>query len=332
MRWRGVAAVAAAVALIILGGCGRTAQPYHETRFALDTVIDITAYGPDAPAAVQAAWQEMARLDGLLNCYDADSEVARINQAAGGQPVPVSDDTLQVIAAAVHFAALTDGAFDPTIGPVTQLWGIGKKGEYVPPDDAVAQAVRLVDYRRVELDAAHHTVRLSRPGMALDLGGIAKGYILDHMAAVLRGHGVTAALINGGGDIRVIGTKPDGTPWRIGIQDPRHADQISAKITLQQWTAVSTSGDYQRYFDLHGQRYHHIFDPRTGYPTHTIPSVTLLTGADVGDIPSSALVVMGRQKAEAFLRQFPGVAAVFIDYDGAVTHTPMAAGSIAPGR
>lgn len=329
---RGMALVlTAALVLFFVTGCGRPAQPYQETRFALDTVIDVTAYGPNAAAAVQDAWQEMARLDGLLDCYKPDSEVARINQAAGGAPVPVSDDTYRVIAAALEFARLTDGAFDPTIGPVTQLWGVGKKGDYVPPAAAVAQAVILVDYHRVELDPVHHTVRLAMPGMALDLGGIAKGYILDQMAAVLRRQGVTAALINGGGDIRVIGTKPDGTPWRIGIQDPRNTERVSAKITLSQWTTVSTSGDYQRYFDLNGVRYHHIFDPRTGYPTYTLPSVTLLASADIGDIPSSALLVMGRERATAFLQQFPGTAAVFVDYDGTVTYTPAVAGSIATG-
>ena len=329
---RGVAVVAAAVvAVIIFSGCGRAAKPYQETRFALDTVIDVTAYGPEAAGAAQEAWQEMARLDALLDCYKADSEVARVNQAAGGAPVTVSDDTFRVIEEAVRFAQLTDGAFDPTIGPVTQLWGIGKKGDYVPPADAVAQAVQLVDDRRVELDAARHTVRLASPGMALDLGGIAKGYILDRMAAALRRPGVSAALINGGGDIRVIGAKPDGTPWRIGIQDPRNADRVSAKITLNQWTSAATSGDYQRYFDLNGQRYHHIFDPHTGYPTHTMPSVTLLSNAASGDIPSSALLVLGRARAEDLLRQFPGTAAVFVDYDGTVTYTPAAAGSIAAG-
>lgn len=329
---RGLVVILLVSVLALLTGCGQAAQPYRESRFAMDTVVDVIAYGPQAAAAVQAAWQEMTRLDGLLDCYKPDSEVARINQAAGGAPVLVSEDTFRVIAQAVEIARLTDGAFDPTIGPVTQLWGIGKKGDYVPPDAAIAQAVRLVDYHRVELDPNRRTVRLAVPGMALDLGGIAKGYILDRMAMILREHGVTAALINGGGDIRVIGTKPDGMPWRIGIQDPRHPDGISARLTLDKWTTVTTSGDYQRYFERDGVRYHHIFDPRTGRPTRTMPSVTILAGEGAGDIPSSAIMVMGRERGITFLQQFPGVAAVFVDYDGNVTYTPAVSGSIVVGR
>ena len=332
-------AAALLVAAFCLAGCGRAARPYQETQFALDTIIEITAYGDHAKQGVEAAFAEMRRLEALLSNYIKESEVSRINRQAGGEPVAVSDDTLRVVAQAVAFARATGGAFDPTIGPVTELWGIGKKGDYVPPEQEIAAALRLVDYRQVEIDAAHKTIRLAKKGMALDLGGVAKGYILGRMAEVLRQHDVKSALINGGGDIRVIGRKPDGTPWRIGIQHPRQADAIAAKITLDKWNVVTTSGDYQRYFDKNGVRYHHIFDPKTGRPTHTLPSVTLLANEAAGapdaaaDIPSNEIMVMGKEKGLAFLKQhYPKVEAVLIDYDGSVTYTPGLAGSIETGR
>jgi thiamine biosynthesis lipoprotein len=313
---------------LLVSGCTTPAKSYQQTAFSMDTVIDITAYGPNAEQAVTSAIQEMTRLDSLLSNYHDDSEISAINRNAGGPAVPISLETEQVLKQALRYATVTKGAFDPTIGPIVELWGIGKKDDFVPSDEQIAAALKNVDYRRLELDETQHTARLRDKGMSIDVGGVAKGYILDRMEAVLKSQGIQSALINGGGDIRGIGQKPDGTPWRIGLQHPRQTDGIAAKIPLTNWDDIETSGDYQRFFDRDGVRYHHIFDPKTGKPTHTLSSASTVLREDKADIPSNVLMVLGKDQSLKLLQQFPGIEAIFIDYNGTVSYTPGLADSI----
>lgn len=313
---------------LLVTGCRMSSKPYRQTAFALDTAIDITAYGPNAEPAVKSAIQEMTRLEALLSNYREDSEISAINRNAGGAAVPISLETEQVLKQALRYANVTQGAFDPTIGPIVELWGIGKKEDFVPSDEQIAAALKFVDYRRLELDEDQHTARLKDKGMSIDIGGVAKGYILDRMAAVLKSQGIQSALINGGGDIRGIGQKPDGTPWRIGLQAPRQTNGVSAKIPLTNWDDIETSGDYQRFFDRDGKRYHHIFDPKTGKPTQTMPSASTVLRGGREDIPSNVLMVIGKEQSLKLLQQFPGIEAIFIDYNGKVSYTPGLADSI----
>jgi thiamine biosynthesis lipoprotein len=317
---------------LLISGCMLPDKPYQQTAFALDTIIDITAYGPNAEPAVTSAIQEMTRLEALLSNYREDSEISAINRDAGGAAVPISLETEQVLKQALRYATVTQGAFDPTIGPIVELWGIGKKEDFVPSDEQIAAALKHVDYRRLELDEQQHTARLKDKGMSIDVGGVAKGYILDHMEAVLKSQGIQSALINGGGDIRGIGQKPDGTPWRIGLQDPRQTDGIAAKISLTNWDDIETSGDYQRFFDRDGVRYHHIFDPKTGKPTQTMSSASTVLREGMEDIPSNVLMILGKEQSLKLLQQFPGIEAIFIDYNGTVSYTPGLADSIEVDR
>jgi len=213
-----------------------------------------------------------------------------------------------------------------------ELWGIGKKDDFVPSDAEIVVALKHVNYHRLELDTTQHTARLLDKGMSIDVGGVAKGYILDRMEAILKAEGIQSALLNGGGDIRVIGNKPDGTPWRIGLQDSRDTEGISAKISLAKWNDIETSGDYQRFFDRDGVRYHHIFDPKTGKPTHTLSSASTVLCEGIEDIPSNALLVMGKEQSLELLKQFPGIEAIFVDVDGSVSYTPGLADSIETDR
>ena len=310
------------VIAVLFSGCMTSEKPYQQTAFALDTVIDITANGRNAESAVTSAIQEMTRLESLLSNYREDSEISAINRNAGGKAVPISLETEQVLRQALRYATVTKGAFDPTIGPIVELWGIGKKGEFIPSDEQIAAALKYVDYHRLELDEQQHTARLKDKGMSIDVGGVAKGYILDRMEAILKNQGIQSALINGGGDIRAIGQKPDGSPWRIGLQDSRQTDGIAAKISLTKWDDIETSGDYQRFFDHDGVRYHHIFDPKTGKPTHTMSSASTVLREDRDDIPSNVLMVLGKEQSLELLQQFPGIEAIFIDYNGTVSYTP----------
>lgn len=320
----GVALLAAG---LIINGClsGRDAQPqpYRETRFLMDTAVEITAYGPEVQPAVQAALAEFQRIQTISDRYSPDSQVTRINQMAGIDKVVTDPSLLAMVNRAGEISQQTDGAFDISVGALTELWGVGHKGDYVPAESEISRVLPLVDYRRVITDMADHTVFLPAEGMKLDLGGIAKGYAINRAANILRERGIQSALINAGGDIQVIGPKPGGMPWRIGVQDPRSAERLIAKITLTDWDMMETSGDYQRYFIKAGIRYTHILDPKTGKQPREVAGVTLVYNhRQSGLIPSSAFMVLGVEKGIEVLRRFPGVEAIFVTADGRVIVTP----------
>ena len=314
--------------LLLSIGCATDTKPYKETVFALDTVIDLTVIGPDAEKAAKAAIVEMKRLESLLSSYKPDSEISTINRLAGKEPVSISPETEAVLQLSLRYARATGGAFDPTIGPVVELWGIGKKGSFVPDDQTITAALKFVDYRLLEIDPQQHKARLVKPGMKLDLGGVAKGFIIDRMTDILKKYGIRSALINGGGDVRVIGLKPDGTPWRIGVQSPRKPDALAARIPMTGWQIVETSGDYQRFIEVDGRRYHHIFDPKTGKPSAGLVSATLVMPEGIEDLPSNILLIIGPDRSRELLKKFPGIEAIFIEENGTVSFTPGLNGKI----
>lgn len=296
----------------------------------MDTVVRVEAYGPRAREAVQAALAEFTRLDRLWNAYDPASEIARINAAAGRGPVAVSPDTLQVLRCALEVAALTGGAFDPTVGPLVRLWGFGgaegtpSSGDGTrqpPPPEAVARERALVDYRLVKLDPAAGTVELPRPGMALDLGAIAKGYAVDRARAVMRDHGVNRALVTAGGCVFALGTAPGGRPWRVAVQHPREPRSVLGVIPVTD-RAVDTSGDYQRYFESGGVRYHHVLDPATGCPARACRSATVLhASAAWADALATAAMVLGPARGAAVV-EAAGGAALIVDAEGRLHASP----------
>jgi len=305
------------------------AKPYKETQFLMDTVIEITAYGPNAESAVKEAFAEFKRLHNLTNYFDAGSQVSKVNQAAGRQKVVVDAELIAIIKRANQLSDQLDGAFDVTIGPLSELWGIGRKGDYIPSPAEISAVLPLVNYRQVEVNEEQHTIFLPKPGMKLDLGGIAKGYAADRAIDTLKAQGITSALVNAGGDVRVIGVKPDGQPWRIGVQHPRNTDGISAKLSLTNWDTMETSGDYQRYFISNGTRYSHILDPKTGYQPRQIASVTIVNNnSGDGDILSTAVFVLGVERGLELLKQFPDTEAIILTNDGKTVTTPGLTGKI----
>ncbi|SPF54013.1 ApbE family lipoprotein (fragment) [Candidatus Desulfosporosinus infrequens] len=187
----------------------------------------------------------------------------------------------------------------------------------------------MVNYHLIEVDAANRTIYLPKAGMSLDLGGIAKGYATDKAIEALKAQGVTSALVNAGGDVRVIGNKSDGKPWRIGVQDPRQTDGVSAKLALTQWDTMETSGDYQRFIMKNGIRYSHLLNPRTGWQPREVASVTIVNNSSTyGDILSKPIFVLGIEKGLELLKQFPGTEAVIVTTDGKVVVTPGLEGKI----
>lgn len=302
--------------VISLSGCVQD-KKYQVSEVGMDTVVQLTIYDKNAAQSADKALAQMRRLDGLLNAYNPQSEISKINDFAG-QAVQVSPDTLAVVNRALEYARKTNGAFDPTIGTVSRLWAIGKKGEFVPSNEQLQTALNLVDYTQVAVDPVAQTVKLNKPGMILDLGGVAKGYILETMLQTLRECGVKSALVNGGGDVLILGKRADGKPWRIGVQDPRKPDGMLRAINMDKYDQASTSGDYQRYFIKDGIRYHHIFDPRSGYPVKGLIAATVIGKQGSVDIPSNVLMVMGEARALEFVSAYPELKVILVNEQGMV--------------
>ena len=290
-------------------------EPIHRTEFLMDTIVRITYYDPADETAVTEAFREIEALERMLSIYIPDSEVSMINKYAGsGEPVVVSGDTFRIIEESIRYAELTAGAFDISIGPLVELWDIGGGNESVPEEEKIEQVLNKVDYLLIELDPVERYVYLTKEGMRLDLGGVAKGYAVDRAKKVLLTYGVESALIDAGGDIWVIGSRPDGNPFNVGVQHPRNPQETAAVFPVENKSVVS-SGDYQRYFVKNGERYHHIFDPASGRPADSgLVSVTVFgDSAMKGDILSTALFVLGVDKGLEFIESLPGKEALFID-------------------
>ncbi len=321
------------VLLIFSAGCGTDAliapKAYKETQFLMDTVIDITAYGQGNETAVKAAFDEFARINELTNRFDDNSQVAKINQAAGKHKVQVDPDIIAMLKLARDRSEKSEGALDVTVGALTELWGVGHKGEYVPSQAEIKSVLPLVNYRLLELNDQENTVFLPQAGMRIDLGAVAKSYANRKAIEILKAKGIKSALINAGGEVRVVGTRPDGQAWRVGVQDPRNMEGLAAKVALTEWDSLETSGDYQRFFIKDNVRYAHIIDPRTGSQPGQVISVTVISKAERdADVLSTALFVLGVEKGQQLLRQFPDTEAIFITNDGQKVITPGLTGKI----
>ena len=275
---------------------------------------------PDAADRVRSVLERMEALAAEMNLHSSGSELSRINAAAGLRPVKVSADMMAVVGKALDVSALTRGAFDPTVGSVEAAWGDvqweGSRGT-VPADDELRNALDRVGYLSVVRDTAEQTVFLRKGGARLDLGGIAKGYIIDRGAAWLRSNGLACVMINAGGDIRASGC-PQRSPWRVGLQDPFDKGRLLGVFFLRQG-AVVTSGSYERFFENEQGRFSHIVDPRTGRPVQGLLSVTVVSlDATLADALATAFMVSGREAALELLAGLPFAAAVFVEADGTI--------------
>ena len=308
--------VALLLILCLLASCA----PAEHTAsfFAMDTLMSVTAYGEDGQAAAEAAEAEIKALDRLLSATNGTSEIYAANHS-GGESVTVSDETAALLARALELCGETDGALDVTIYPVVKAWGFTTDSYQIPPEDELAELVKQVDFTRIALDGNTLTVP---EGMELVLGAVAKGYAADRAAEVLEARGVTCAKLELGGNIHLVGTKPNGKPWRISVRDPFGEGYMGELET--DGGAVVTSGGYERYFEQDGITYWHIIDPATGRPARSgLVSVTIVApSGTLADALSTALFVMGKEKAEAFWRARQDFDFLLIGEDGTVTVTP----------
>ncbi len=324
------AAALLAVLAVVLLTRGRS-EKLTRTEILMDTIVESTVFAGDpsvGQSALDEAYLEMARLEGMLSRHRATSEIALINRASGMGPVAVSLETLLLIDQALEFGELTEGAFDITVAPLLKLWQFAEGGGKIPPEESLRAALEHVDFRAVAVDRATRSVALRQRGAEIDLGGIAKGFIVDRAVDVLRRAGITSASVDAGGDIRLLGSRPDGRPWRIGVRHPREQRGIIAVLELEN-TAVVTSGDYERYFLLDGVRYHHILDPVTGRPAGGLASVTVVAPeATTADALSTAVFVLGRERGLSLIESLPGTEALLVTGDLEVVYSSGLAGKV----
>jgi thiamine biosynthesis lipoprotein len=322
----------------VVAGCAARGEPIAVTRMGLlGTLCKITTWFP-AESAVNAAFARIAEIDEHMSANRADSEVSRVNAASGTGPVSVSPDTFFVIREALDISRRGDGRFDLTVGPLVKQWGIGTDGERIPTPAEIDGALSLVGWRDVVLSETGPTVFLRRAGMAIDLGAIAKGYAADEVIATLASNGVKTAVVDLGGNVLTFGAKPDGSPWRIGLQDPDPAVPRGSHIGMLEFRgarAVVTSGTYERFFVRDGTRYHHILDTTTGRPVaNDLVAVTIVTDRSImADGYSTLVFASGLEGGRAFA-EAAGVDAIFFTTDYAVYATAGIRGnlSISDGR
>jgi len=310
--------------LPILQGCAiNEVREHSKNLFALNTWINIRIYaGREGPKIIDSAVRRIEEIERRMSVTIKDSDVSRINDNAGIQPVKVHEDTFKVIEKALEYAKLSKGAFDITVYPIVQLWGITTEHPRVPTDEEIREKLKFVDYQKVILNEDEGTVYLQEKGMGIDLGAIAKGYAADEVVRVLREEGVQHALINMGGNVIVVGNKPNGQPWRIGIQDPR-SDGVQQHIAVVEAVneSVVSSGDYERYikdvYQKTGVRYHHIFDPATGYPANQGLMATTVVAENSADADalSTIVFVMGAEKGLGLVEQIGNAEALAVTVD-----------------
>jgi thiamine biosynthesis lipoprotein len=308
------------------------AQPSSRTEFALGTVCTVTLFEKAQDSVFNDIFNKIREIENFMSVNIPASDVSRINAAAGIEPVSVHEEVFTVIERAIYFAEISNGAFDLTVGPLTALWGINIGTPKVPSQEEIDSVLPLINFRDIELDANIKSVFLKRSGMALDLGGIAKGFAADEAAAIIKNSSVDRAIIDLGGNILVLGENKEKRPWRVGIQNPleRRGEYLGVlqltpagnKGTIFGQTIV-TSGIYERAFEADGKSYHHIFSPLSGCPVENeFYSVTIIAHNSMdADALSTAVFVLGLEKGRELIDFLSGTEAVFVLKDKSIIKT-----------
>ncbi|WP_408955854.1 FAD:protein FMN transferase [Natroniella sp. ANB-PHB2] len=293
-------------------------QSARDTTYMMGTAIQGQVYAPQAEELLAEGFAVIDKVEGKVSKNIEGSEIDKVNQAAGKEAVQVSEITFEIVAAAKEYAELSGGKFDPTIGPVVELWGINTEQEMVPERKEIEEQLKLVDYNQIELDHEEQTVFLKQKGMILDVGGIAKGYAANEAVDLFEARAAEGAYVNMGGGVTATGTKPDGDLWRVGIRDPRPDDdgEILGIVELTDLT-IDTSGDYERFFFEDGVRYHHIMDTETGYPAESdvMGATVITTDPTEADVLATIIYLLGSEEGLELIRGLEDVDALAITED-----------------
>ncbi|MDD7795252.1 FAD:protein FMN transferase [Clostridium sp. 'White wine YQ'] len=301
----------------------KTAEPISKSEILLDTPCKVTIYDNVSSDVLDKAFDKLREIDKKMNAANEDSEISAVNNQAGKGYVKVSDNTFYVIKEGIKYGDLTSEKFDISIGPLVKLWHVNQRKENdtepLPTQEQINQAKSLVNYKNVLLKEDTKEVMLKEPGMSLDLGGIAKGYAGDAVAEVLKSNGVSHAIIDLGGNILTVGSKTDGTDWKIGVQNPNNerGDYLGTiEVTNK---AVVTSGIYERYFIKDGKKYHHILDTSTGYPVdNELASVSIITDKSIDGDALAKAFCFGVDNGLKFIESQKGIEAIFVTKDNKV--------------
>jgi thiamine biosynthesis lipoprotein len=303
--------------LAVFGAFAMTAAcaaPRHQFEWEMmGTYLRVTIVGaprPAAEAAANAAFAAVADVDSLLSIYKPESDFSRVNRAAGVETLAVSGQTMEVLEASRRFYVMTEGAFDPSVGPLMRLWKLQDEGR-VPEPAEIDSTLRLIGYSKVHIDPSSRNVYLPA-GMRLDSGGVGKGYAADIARATLARHGITRCMVDLGGNLAVLGRGPTRGNWAVGIRNPLHRDLLIGSLEITDM-AVATSGQYEQYFIRDGTRYGHIVDPRNGMPANGMLSATVLAAdATTTDCLSTGVFVLGPDRGMALVEQLPGIEAIIV--------------------
>ncbi|GIM28446.1 FAD:protein FMN transferase [Clostridium polyendosporum] len=290
---------------------------YDMESFCMGTVISQRVYGEKAEIAAVKVEEEMKRLESLMSFFLESSEISKLNKAAGKHEVELGCEALYVLNRAKYYSKICGGTFDITIGPVAKLWGIFTDHAKVPSKKDINKALSFTGYKDITINNGLGTAKLEKDGQSVDLGAIAKGYAADRAIEIYRQHGIKSAFINLGGNVLVLDNKPDGSPWNIGIQNPLlQRGQCLGAVKAVDKTIV-TSGDYVRYFEKENVKYHHILDPRTGYPANSgLISTTIVSEKSIGaDALSTAIFILGLKKGIKLINSIKDMEAIFITKD-----------------
>ena len=317
-----------ACALALLAGCAtRGGEKNTLSLFAMDTYMSLSAYNDEGGEALDAAAEELRRLEALLSVTNEGSDIYALNHS-GGTTVELSPETAELIELSIEISDETHGAFDATLYPITSEWGFTTGNFTVPSDERLCELMKLTGSDKISLDG--NTATLEK-GTQLDLGGIAKGYAGKKAALLLKESGVSSALLDMGGNIQTIGSKPDGSDWNVGIKDPLDSAKLVGTVSVSD-KAVVTSGGYERYFEQGGTLYSHIIDPKTGRPAKngTISATVIGNDGAICDGLSTALFVMTRAEAKDILSQHTDISAVIVSDDGSLLVSAALKGNFTP--
>ena len=307
--------------LLLLPPAPARAEWFQREEAIMGTRVAVELWADDAALARRAMDEviaEMRRTDELMSTYKPESQLSQVNAHAHERPVQVDADIIEVVERSLEMSKLSGGAFDITYASVGYLYDY--RAHQRPTDEQIAAALPGVDYRQVQVDRDARTIRFLRKGVRIDLGGIAKGYAVDRSVERLRALGIQHAMVNAGGDTRLLGDRL-GKPWIVGIRDPRNEGRVVTRLPLAD-EALSTSGDYERYFEEGGVRYHHILVPGTGRSARGVRSATVL-GADatLTDALSTTVFVLGVERGMQLIARLPGVEAVVVDDEGRIYYS-----------
>lgn len=291
--------------------------------YALGTIINLNACGNKAQKAIDEAFERLNNIDDKMSAFKENSDISKINYGAGTREEVISSDTYFVVKKAVEYSKILEGTFDPTIRPLVKLWSIGTKEEKIPESSEIETTLKLVNYNDVVLEESNHSIMLKHKKQALDVGGIAKGFAADEVRDIFLKHNIKSGLIDLGGNIFALGSKEDGSAWRVGIQNPFKSRGEFLGILSVENKSIVTSGNYERYFMKDGKRFHHIIDPKTGYPSESkIISATIISDNSIdGDGLSTGVYILGVEKSLSIIEKIKGIDAILVTEDKKVYMT-----------